>query len=795
MLEKLLCSNEEPSAAPLSQSTKTTCQDIPDVDEFVHNFYTDYPNCKDFIVDFYTITKNTGSNMDETANDAVEILDEESGRFEYFIERKLQPEREKRSREKKSQREEETRKSSSCNGGHSRVGGGGVGGEVEADSSSIDNPSRNISAASNGEQENELERREHNFGLNNAETFANLHTALSIQDSMRERAIEASATIEQSQGTRSDQSIIQDFTNPDISQILGTQTDSIEIPQTQYLLNQVSHENNVTGETIHVENSLPDVDSQKLISEANKTLSNLLLEGECQNHEISEQTDSGICTVISSENTSLYDKSPEEKKTFANELENGESQRLLRDDDAHENTSYSCSNFASPKRTNSTIHESSSCVCSSRATRNITSVESHMEVSLSENSCGDEVSKNSAIISSSFNGTNEEIVGIAYGNGQISVCDSNPSNFQINYSENWESLNLNIDATRSDNSKREFWGEFKCQNCPSTSQREITKIGNNIERYAQERIAARRGKDGKAKKRHQRKFERRNGKKSHEDPSRSSFSSCNVRAASGLRLPTASSESSRSNSTDRCLNPRLVNFGASLHPSQNTRQMPNFGSHSPQPSPRLCHFEPRAETSANSSRATGSRGQSSKSLSHNRKLLDHRRSRSEQIARMKKNHIATDATRHEESRGELAPDGKSAGRRSSPKDNSLMNDGLGPRTDKSGLATDSPSPPPILDNSRCTLRPHSRDNHQQPRRIHKTVTLANSTRSGGPNLELSLTRRAAANVPSSSSCSSCCDSSSETSEFQSDCQDDEEIALAMQAAEIANRNQIRAKFR
>lgn len=50
-------------------------------------------------------------------------------------------------------------------------------------------------------------------------------------------------------------------------------------------------------------------------------------------------------------------------------------------------------------------------------------------------------------------------------------------------------------------------------------------------------------------------------------------------------------------------------------------------------------------------------------------------------------------------------------------------------------------------------------------------------------------------VGSSSSCSSYCDSSSETSEFQSDCQDDEEIALAMQAAEIANRNQIRAKFR
>ncbi|GLV32373.1 uncharacterized protein CBL_00918 [Carabus blaptoides fortunei] len=38
-------------------------------------------------------------------------------------------------------------------------------------------------------------------------------------------------------------------------------------------------------------------------------------------------------------------------------------------------------------------------------------------------------------------------------------------------------------------------------------------------------------------------------------------------------------------------------------------------------------------------------------------------------------------------------------------------------------------------------------------------------------------------------------SSSDTSSFNSNCADDEEIALAMQAAEIANRNEVRAKFR
>ena len=37
--------------------------------------------------------------------------------------------------------------------------------------------------------------------------------------------------------------------------------------------------------------------------------------------------------------------------------------------------------------------------------------------------------------------------------------------------------------------------------------------------------------------------------------------------------------------------------------------------------------------------------------------------------------------------------------------------------------------------------------------------------------------------------------SSDNSSFNSECQDDEEIALAMQAAEIANRNEVRAKFR
>ncbi|XP_071441463.1 lateral signaling target protein 2 homolog isoform X2 [Hetaerina americana] len=46
-----------------------------------------------------------------------------------------------------------------------------------------------------------------------------------------------------------------------------------------------------------------------------------------------------------------------------------------------------------------------------------------------------------------------------------------------------------------------------------------------------------------------------------------------------------------------------------------------------------------------------------------------------------------------------------------------------------------------------------------------------------------------------SSCHSTASTDSDTSSYNSECQDDEEIALAMQAAEIAKRNEARAKFR
>lgn len=409
-------------------------------------------------------------------------------------------------------------------------------------------------------------------------------------------------------------------------------------------------------------NSLLDVDSVKLISETNKSLSNLLLDAECQN-EISEQTDSGICTVTSSENTSLYDKSPEEKKTFANEIDDPkepEAEQDLEEQEEveEENTSYSCSNLNSPQRRDSNKSDNS-CVCSSRV----------LKPSLESSSC-----KQASRMNSNIESSNEEIIGVAFGPGQIPVCDGNQQpSFQINYTENWENLKLNIEASTS---RPEFWNELKCNE--DKAQYQHTRGVKQRRRH------------------HRRKYEQT-----------LTLQDNNARRRG---LQATSTESSRSNSIDRC-NPRLVNFGSSLHPSQNSRQMPSFGACSPRASPRMQHFEQRG----------------------GRKLLDHRRSRSEQ-QRLKRRDNSKRAFKLEHFK-----------RKGGSRTSELINDGLGPRTNKSGIVASTQVKPRDLD--------------------------------------------------STSSCSSCYDSSSETSEFQSDCQDDEEIALAMQAAEIANRNQIRAKFR
>ncbi|XP_031847675.1 lateral signaling target protein 2 homolog isoform X2 [Nomia melanderi] len=758
MLEKLLCSNEEPSG-PITQSSKSACQDIPDLEEFVHNFYTGYPNCKDFIVDFYTVTRNTGSNMDEVANDVVQALAEGRENDDRSPENRLES-RERHADARTAGNAEHGPNRSSvvvadcyedvpmCNGGaRTSCDRESVGDEVQ-----YGQPKKacNSSVGSRQQSCEDSPRRDE------ANTVYLTVHARDSADSDTQLADESES------GQQQD-----DFMTADISEIL-VGSENIEIPQTQYLLNQVSHENNVSGETMHIQNSLPDLDSKKLISEANKTLSNLLLDSDCQN-EISEQTDSGICTVLSSENTSLYDKSPEEKKTFANEIQQ-EDQVL--DDDAQENTSYSCSNLNSPKRKSSTISDNS-CVCSLRSVKTLPGTE-HGSIEVhSLHPAGNEAAKNIPRISSNFDGTTEEFVGVAYGNGHISVCDSNQSGFQINYTENWENLNLNIDASTS---RREFWCDLKCENCPSTSQ-SIGKIGAKIEQYAHEKIACRKTRDEKQKRRHHRKHER-SGSLIHGAQETRNFQSVYY---------ATSTESSRSNSTDRCLNPRLVSYGASLHPSQNTRQMPNFGSHSPHASPRMQHFETRGNVAPGQRTCIAPRAQRNLSP-QNRKLLDHRRSRSEQISRMKRRDVEKrDKYERANPRSE-----QTKRKLESRSPNELMNDGLGPRTDKSGLVTESVSPV-VSQNVSYGIQTAMKDDVQRTVRAIRLVNASTMSSTQSFTSDHSLMHKP--DVGSSSSCSSCCDSSSETSEFQSDCQDDEEIALAMQAAEIANRNQIRAKFR
>ncbi|XP_043504348.1 lateral signaling target protein 2 homolog [Polistes fuscatus] len=835
MLEKLLCSNEEPSG-PINQSSKSTCQDLPDLEEFVHNFYTGYPNCKDFIVDFYTVTRNTGNNMDEVANDVVEALDNENK--EKLMERRSK----KKERERRRNNEETvagpkdlinnisvegcdnvvirndnnvTIKVAEDNSERESVREDIVRCDIVQSNSSRENKqqacNRRDSSCSvkqisrdNGSNNNNINNNNNNNNNNsniNKEEIRNVKeesvivvvaaptppTATAAATTTTEREENIFSTVEST--TREINRQEENFLTPDISQMLAD-SENVEILQSQYLLNQVSHENNVTGETVHIQNSLPDLDSKKLISEANKTLSNLLLDGDCQN-EISEQTDSGICTVISSENTSLYDKSPEEKKTFANEIQDDE--RALDDDTQQENNSYSCSNVNSPKRNNSNISESS-CVCGIRSSKMITSLDHPIDVTPLSSSNNDS-SKNIPRISSNFDGTNEEFVGLAYGNGHLPLCDSNQTSFQLNYSENWENLNLNIDASTS---RKEFWSDLKCENRPSTSQN-IEKMGNKIERYAQEKVVARKVReDNKQRRRHHQRKHEKGLHKCQQVTTTSSSSRSNHCVQS-----TPSTESSRSNSIDRCLNPRLTNFGASLHPSQNTRQMPNFGSHSPHASPRLQHFESRDNSRQRNYNLTKSTRNCSP---QSRKLLDHRRSRSEQIARMKRKDLEKRDRYERLSYHRSEQTKRKLGNRSP---NDLLNDGLGPRTDKSGLVTDTVSP--LTSPNTCYNRlENTRDNNLQRPSRNTTTTNTTTTATTTTTTTLRLVNPSVVTAAqsfnlepspkpeacgSSSSYSSYCDSSSETSEFQSDCQDDEEIALAMQAAEIANRNQIRAKFR
>ncbi|XP_020292256.1 lateral signaling target protein 2 homolog isoform X2 [Pseudomyrmex gracilis] len=765
ILEKLLCSNEELSGS-ITQSTKSSCQDIPDMEEYVHNFYTGYPNCKEFIVDFYTVIRNTGSNMEEVASDAVQSLDECS-KSDQLSSKKYEKTTEEYSK-KTNDMETESKDLTISSDRYD------IAMCEDYDTTQQLSDGESVSEQVQCEQESSNASRNSRHFSNDCDFISNDNTNENFDSIMQTADIKSDIAGSSGILNIEDEQNEENFITPEMTQMLKA------CPHTKirfrYLLNQVTHEI-VHGETGRIsENSLSDLDSEKLISEANKSLSNLLLESsQCQN-ENSEQSDSGICTVISSENTSLYDKSPEEKKTFANEIQQEE--RCASDEESrHENTSYSCSNMNSPKKQNSAITENT-CVCSTRSINKaiVPTLEHTIEMPDLQSNSEESTSKNITQISSNFDGTNEEFIGVTYGNGQLTICDSIQSTFQINYSENWENLNLNIDASSS---RKEFWSDLKCENCPSTSQ-SIDKIGNKREQCMQDKMTAKRTKDEKQRKHHDHKLDR-NTHKNHQSKGEKKQSLHTMES-------TISIDNSRSNSTDRYLNSRLTNIGGGLHFGQNTRQMPTFGSYSPHMSPRLHHFKTRSASGSGQHYSNVGTPYAKKNLSpQSRKLLDHRRSRSEQIAKIKRKDIGK---RERYERDKYKRSDQTRRKISNESSAGLINDGLGPRTDVSGLAIEASV---ITTKNNHEVKSTKDNNSQRSTRAMKLINASTVSGMTCMNSDQSVVYKS--DVTPSSSCSSCCDSSSETSEFHSDCQDDEEIALAMQAAEIANRNQIRAKFR
>ncbi|KAK1137758.1 hypothetical protein K0M31_002252 [Melipona bicolor] len=122
-----------------------------------------------------------------------------------------------------------------------------------------------------------------------------------------------------------------------------------------------------------------------------------------------------------------------------------------------ENANYSCSNLISSKRESSTTSDSS--CCSLTSAKIVASLGHTIKVNYPH------ATKHIPRISSNFDGTNEEFVGAAYVNGQISIYDSNQYNFQINCTRNWENLRTSIVASTT---RKEFWGDLKCENSAST---------------------------------------------------------------------------------------------------------------------------------------------------------------------------------------------------------------------------------------------------------------------------------------------------------------------------------------
>ncbi|KAF2901962.1 hypothetical protein ILUMI_04222 [Ignelater luminosus] len=68
MLEKLLCDNEQ-----ISDLKSVSDFDMhSDLDDFINQFYSDYPSCKDYVSNFYSVSDNNGEHDVETVDEAME---------------------------------------------------------------------------------------------------------------------------------------------------------------------------------------------------------------------------------------------------------------------------------------------------------------------------------------------------------------------------------------------------------------------------------------------------------------------------------------------------------------------------------------------------------------------------------------------------------------------------------------------------------------------------------------------------------------------------------------------------
>ncbi|KAF4532750.1 hypothetical protein B566_EDAN007717 [Ephemera danica] len=91
-LEKMLCSMQEPAEYHTATGDKPTDQDscslaasaypVPDLDDFVTQFYNDYPNYKQFISDFYT-TSRAGAISGAEADTAEEAYTDDKDEEEW----------------------------------------------------------------------------------------------------------------------------------------------------------------------------------------------------------------------------------------------------------------------------------------------------------------------------------------------------------------------------------------------------------------------------------------------------------------------------------------------------------------------------------------------------------------------------------------------------------------------------------------------------------------------------------------------------------------------------------------